>query len=524
MEAEKQHKETRPESTLLQQGGGGLSILDNRPQAMAQAKLLDTMRRKENRTGLPDALKTGVENLSGYAIDDVRVHYNSEKPVQLHAFAYTQGTDIYLAPAQEKHLPHEAWHVVQQKQGRVKPILQLKGNSVNDEEGLEREADRMGQEALSVVSSDRQIFAPSPANHASPVVQRAVGFEFETGWLVKRTADGVSLPKGAKMFSRAGFDVIADEAGEELSEIEFVTDYFDNEHALLLVMNNVTELAQEFIGSGKTSNWQNFNWHDFTITPAPEDMDDSMKAGPQYTFGNQLDKLPVPSQEMSNMGRLVGLIKIYINQAKNGFMGAPFEYPKQITDGAFLARTDFAHLLKLALEGDGFTRSKIKSIFSDKKIFSRKQWLSYFEEFDLEKPFFLGIVPGEIQRQILAQHQLMRESKPERRDEIDRQEDKAFLDKISEHTPPLKVGEWLEGIYDKVDLLAQVKDAESLGSFGKKTEIVAGKATPIFEHRLFQSTKINQSEWVSFAKERFEKVASWNGADVNDLTKPKPDV
>ena len=29
------------------------------------------------------------------------------------ALAYAQGSDIHLAPGQEQHLPHEAWHVVQ---------------------------------------------------------------------------------------------------------------------------------------------------------------------------------------------------------------------------------------------------------------------------------------------------------------------------------------------------------------------------------------------------------------------------
>ncbi|HEY9835791.1 MAG TPA: hypothetical protein V6D27_02770, partial [Vampirovibrionales bacterium] len=33
-----------------------------------------------NQTGLPDNLKAGVENLSGYSLDDVRVYYNSPKP------------------------------------------------------------------------------------------------------------------------------------------------------------------------------------------------------------------------------------------------------------------------------------------------------------------------------------------------------------------------------------------------------------------------------------------------------------
>ena len=103
---------------------------------------------KSNQTGLPDNLKAGVENLSGYSMDDVKVHYNSLKPAQLKAHAYAQGTDIHIAPGQEKHLPHEAWHVAQQKQGRVKPTLQMKtGVPVNDDAGLENEADVMGAKA-----------------------------------------------------------------------------------------------------------------------------------------------------------------------------------------------------------------------------------------------------------------------------------------------------------------------------------------------------------------------------------------
>jgi ribosomal protein S18 acetylase RimI-like enzyme len=105
---------------------------------------------KPNATGMPDRLKAGVESLSGLAMDDVRVHTNSPKPAAVQAHAYAQGTDIHLAPGQEKHLPHEAWHVVQQKRGRVKPTLQLKGVAINDDTGLEREADRMGARARQV--------------------------------------------------------------------------------------------------------------------------------------------------------------------------------------------------------------------------------------------------------------------------------------------------------------------------------------------------------------------------------------
>jgi hypothetical protein len=98
---------------------------------------------------MPDALKSGIENLSGHSMDDVKVHYNSSQPAQLNALAYAQGTNIHIASGQEKHLPHEAWHVVQQKQGRVKPTMQMKqGIPVNDDAGLEKEADNMGAKAM----------------------------------------------------------------------------------------------------------------------------------------------------------------------------------------------------------------------------------------------------------------------------------------------------------------------------------------------------------------------------------------
>lgn len=104
--------------------------------------------KKRNHTGLPDELKAGVESLSGISMDHVKVHYNSDKPAQLQAHAYAHGSDIHLSPGQEKHLPHEAWHVVQQAQGRVRPTSQMKGGGwVNDDVDLEAEADSMGAAA-----------------------------------------------------------------------------------------------------------------------------------------------------------------------------------------------------------------------------------------------------------------------------------------------------------------------------------------------------------------------------------------
>lgn len=139
-----------------------------------QPNMFQTAQRREepgmpNRTGLPDSLKAGIENLSGISMDDVRVHYNSPKPAQLQALAYTKGTEIHVAPGQAKHLPHEAWHVVQQKQGRVMPTMKFGGNFINDNPVLEREADFMGAKAVQGKFKDGAL---SVKNAISACVQR----------------------------------------------------------------------------------------------------------------------------------------------------------------------------------------------------------------------------------------------------------------------------------------------------------------------------------------------------------------
>ncbi|MEB3360633.1 MAG: DUF4157 domain-containing protein [Synechococcaceae cyanobacterium] len=145
---------------------------------------------RANNTGLPDQLKSGIESLSGLTMDHVRVHFNSSQPAQLSALAYAQGSDIHLAPGQERHLPHEAWHVVQQAQGRVRPTLQMKhGVPVNDDVVLEREADVMGAKAVQYEGGVSNLSAgtsmgadagelrqqrPAPGMEAT-IVQRKVG-------------------------------------------------------------------------------------------------------------------------------------------------------------------------------------------------------------------------------------------------------------------------------------------------------------------------------------------------------------
>ncbi len=133
---------------------------------------------RPNNTGMPDNLKSGIESLSGFSMDDVRVHYNSPKPATVQALAYTQGTDIHVAPGQEKHLPHEAWHVAQQMAGRVSPTTNINGMPVNDNAALEHEADVMGEKAVQCKCeknfADKRIssFSSRVSNMRQFVVQR----------------------------------------------------------------------------------------------------------------------------------------------------------------------------------------------------------------------------------------------------------------------------------------------------------------------------------------------------------------
>ncbi|MEO1450495.1 MAG: DUF4157 domain-containing protein [Bacteroidota bacterium] len=111
----------------------------------------------ENLTGMPDNVKSGMEQSMGSDFSSVRIHANSSKAPEVNALAYTQGNDIHFAPGQFKPdtssgqelLGHELAHVKQQSEGRVQATTEVNGMPVNDDNGLESEADRMGAIAAS---------------------------------------------------------------------------------------------------------------------------------------------------------------------------------------------------------------------------------------------------------------------------------------------------------------------------------------------------------------------------------------
>jgi len=164
---------------------------------------------------LPQRLQTVMEAMSGFSLADVVVHRNSAEPARLGAVAFTEGNRIHVAPGQERHLPHEAWHVVQQAQGRVRPTIQMKGVGINDDVGLEAEATAMGDRAE----------ASSAAPDRSPAARRAMP-DSGAGIQLRRLPVGAALQGALPAAPASGGPAIAgmarllSRAWEELTSVQ----------------------------------------------------------------------------------------------------------------------------------------------------------------------------------------------------------------------------------------------------------------------------------------------------------------
>lgn len=128
-----------------------------------------------NQTGIPTQMKQQYEQLSHFLFDDVRVHYNSDKPAQLQALAYTQGSHVYIGPGQEQHLGHELGHVVQQKQGLVRPTTVVAGLPLNDNRQLESQADNLHSfaKSLALLPVNPQVGNIVQRHEADPYTRQA---------------------------------------------------------------------------------------------------------------------------------------------------------------------------------------------------------------------------------------------------------------------------------------------------------------------------------------------------------------
>lgn len=167
-------------------------IADNSSETIEMLKWQDQIssqdqKKVKNETGIPDDLKLKMEQLSGYDLSDVKVYYNSPKPAEVGALAYTEGTNIYIGPGQEEYLEHELWHVIQQKKGEAKATIEVNGKKIDDRSNKEDEADKMAKEVQSVsleniypktqIPINNEVTQLKSATSSEGIIQREKGKE-----------------------------------------------------------------------------------------------------------------------------------------------------------------------------------------------------------------------------------------------------------------------------------------------------------------------------------------------------------
>jgi len=204
---QRQSKHTAPVQTQCEQVTHSASVLQRTvalpPAALRPADVLTLQRTVGNRAvhrmlvqrteeplkghslsrGLPDNLKSGIENLSGMDMSDVKVHYNSATPAVLNALAYTQGPQIHMGPSEDDLLRYELSHVGQRRLGRVRPTVQRKLAVGPANDHYEREADRVAASVMSesgapkiqrqgLEEDDEMVQTKSIASSITPLIQR----------------------------------------------------------------------------------------------------------------------------------------------------------------------------------------------------------------------------------------------------------------------------------------------------------------------------------------------------------------
>lgn len=156
---------------------------------------------------LPEALRAKMDAAFGFDFSAVRVHEGAHVG-GMGALAYAQGSELHFAPGQydphsergQELIGHELAHVVQQAQGRVQATGQAKGAGgaagalLNDDAGLEREADELGARAArgERVGGGAQHTAETSllGGAREPVQMRAVKEVAQEGSVVVGARDG----------------------------------------------------------------------------------------------------------------------------------------------------------------------------------------------------------------------------------------------------------------------------------------------------------------------------------------------
>jgi len=145
-------KEEKGTQSVIQQKNGKSFV---KPKGAQDSFTPPKSSGKQNNS-LPTKLQSNMESSLGHDFSNVGIHTNSQEAVQMNARAFTQSEQVHFAPGEfnpssiegQNLIGHEFTHIAQQRAGVVKPtkILQ-KGVAINDNKGLESEADNFGRKA-----------------------------------------------------------------------------------------------------------------------------------------------------------------------------------------------------------------------------------------------------------------------------------------------------------------------------------------------------------------------------------------
>jgi hypothetical protein len=236
-----------------------------------------------NTSGLPESLQAGLENLSGEDLSQVKVHRNSAKPEELGAHAYTEGQDIYLAPGQEKYLPHEGWHAVQQQQGRVQPTVQQKNALINDNSVLEQEADTMGARAMQTGNAQKSggsgqenniQKSARPQGASKNVIQRAMKLEYQLKRNKLYRDDGTKVTSLPRKFGPRDYLVHLPSGGtletETHGQVEYETSWHKKWSKLEKQINEMQAASQKMHNAKKVTGSDGKTYKEFPFAGAME--------------------------------------------------------------------------------------------------------------------------------------------------------------------------------------------------------------------------------------------------------------
>jgi hypothetical protein len=110
----------------LAQGPQEEKLMQGKFETVQRQQNESDIKLRENKTGLPDNLKAGIESLSGLSLDHVKVHFNSAQPAQLNALAYAQGSDIHwpeaVAPSELAVTGHDS-PMAKAQQATIRAVL-----------------------------------------------------------------------------------------------------------------------------------------------------------------------------------------------------------------------------------------------------------------------------------------------------------------------------------------------------------------------------------------------------------------